>query len=137
MSSDFKLDIITPERQFFSSNVQSIVLDTPDGKRGVLAGHAPMIIALSIGELNMMENGKWKTAYTSEGFIEITPGGMIIMAQTVEWPEEIDARRAQEAEKRAKERLRQKQSLNEYHTTMSSLARAMARLRVKKNINID
>jgi F-type H+-transporting ATPase subunit epsilon len=60
-----------------------------------------------------------------------------MMAQTVEWPEEIDARRAAEAEKRAQERLRQKQSLNEYHSTMSSLARAMARLRIKRNINMD
>ncbi len=137
MPSPFKLDIITPERQFFSGEVQSIILDTPDGRRGVLANHTPMIIALSIGKLEMMVEGKWSTAYTSEGFVEITPNGLIIMAQTVEWPDEIDTRRAQEAENRAKERLRQKQSLNEYHTTMSSLARAMARLRVKRSINID
>ena len=137
MPSQFNLDIITPERQFFSGEVQSIIIDTPDGERGILANHTPMIIAMTIGELKMLVDGKWKTAYTSEGFLEIAPDRMIIMAQTVEWPEEIDLRRATEAERRAKERLRQKQSLNEYHTTMSSLARAMARLRVKRNINID
>lgn len=137
MPKAFKLDIVTPERQFFSGEVDGVVLDTPDGKRGILANHTPMIIALSIGELDLKIEGKWKKAFTSEGFIEIRPDEMIIMAQTVEWPEEIDARRAGEAEKRAKERLRQKQSLNEYHTTMSSLARAMARLRIKRNINID
>lgn len=137
MPSQFKLDIITPERQFFSGEIESVVLDTPDGKRGILAGHTPMIIAISIGQLDLKVDGKWKTAFSSEGFIEISPGGMTIMAQTVEWPDEIDARRALEAEKRAKERLRQKQSLNEYHTTMSSLARAMARLRIKRNINMD
>ncbi|MCK5129760.1 MAG: ATP synthase F1 subunit epsilon [Clostridiales bacterium] len=137
MLNSFNLDIITPERQFFSGEIQSLIMDTPDGKRGVLAGHAPMVIALAIGQLDMMIDGKWQTAFTSEGFIEIAPGRMNIMAQTVEWPDEIDTRRAKEAGERAKERLRQKQSLNEYHTTMSSLARAMARLRVKRNINMD
>jgi F-type H+-transporting ATPase subunit epsilon len=137
MSAKINLDIITPERQFFKGEVDSLVIDTPDGKRGILANHTPMIIAISIGELDIKIEDKWKKAFTSEGFIEITPVGMVIMAQTVEWPEEIDQRRAQEAEKRAMERLRQKQSLNEYHTTMSSLARAMARLRIKRNINMD
>lgn len=137
MPAKINLDILTPERQFFNGEVESIVLDTPDGKRGILAGHTPMIVAISIGELDLKIDGKWKKAFTSEGFIEITPDSMVIMAQTVEWPDEIDKRRAEEAEKRAKERLRQKQSLNEYHTTMSSLARAMARLRIKRNINMD
>lgn len=137
MPKSIKLDIITPERQFFSGEVESIVLDTPEGKRGILASHTPMIIRIAIGELDLKIDGKWEKAFTSEGFIEIRPNEMILMAQTVEWPDEIDARRAQEAQNRAKERLRQKQSLNEYHTTMSSLARAMARLRIKRNINID
>jgi len=137
MPNLYKIDIITPQRQFYSGKVESIVVDTPDGKRGIMAGHTPMIIAVAIGQIEIKTDEGWKTAFTSEGFIEITPDGITMMAQTVEWPDEIDARRAAEAEKRAQERLRQKQSLNEYHSTMSSLARAMARLRIKKNINLD
>ena len=137
MATPYKIDIITPERMFLSGEIESLVLDTPDGKRGIMAGHTPMIIAVAIGQIDLKMDGQWKTAFTSEGFIEVTPGGITMMAQTVEWPEEIDARRAAEAEKRAQERLRQKQSLNEYHSTMSSLARAMARLRIKRNINMD
>jgi F-type H+-transporting ATPase subunit epsilon len=137
MATPYKIDIITPERMFYSGDIESLVLDTPDGKRGIMAGHTPMIIAVAIGQIDLKIDGQWKTAFTSEGFIEVTPNGITMMAQTVEWPEEIDARRAAEAEKRAQERLRQKQSLNEYHSTMSSLARAMARLRIKRNINMD
>ena len=137
MATPYKIDIITPERMFYSGEIESLVLDTPDGKRGIMAGHTPMIVAVAIGEIDLKIDGKWKKAFSSEGFIEVTPSGLTMMAQTVEWPEEIDARRAAEAEKRAQERLRQKQSLNEYHSTMSSLARAMARLRIKKNINMD
>lgn len=137
MPKTYKIDIITPERVFFSGDVESIVFDTPDGKRGIMADHTPMIVSMAIGQIDIKVDGKWKIAFSSEGFIEITPDGVTMMAQSVEWPDEIDARRAEEAEKRAQERLRQKQSLNEYHSTMSSLARAMSRLRIKRNINID
>ena len=53
---------------------------------------------------------------------------------TVERPEEIDIRRAEEARDRAEEQLRQKQSIVEYHRSQAALARAMTRLRVSKNI---
>ena len=137
MAKPYPLEIITPERQFYKGDVEAVVIDTPDGKRGVLANHTPMIIALNVGEVDIKTDGKWKQCFSSEGFMEILPDKVLIMAQVVEWPEEIDARRAQEAKDRAEERLRQKQSLREYHATMSSLARAMARLRIKSSMNID
>ena len=59
------------------------------------------------------------------------------MVQTVEWPEEIDIRRAENDRMRAQEMLRQKNSLREYHLARTSLARAMARLRVSKSHNIN
>ena len=52
-----------------------------------------------------------------------------VPADTVERPEEVDANRAKEALERAQERLRQKQSIQEYYHTQASLSRAMARLR--------
>ena len=44
-------------------------------------------------------------------------------------PEEIDRIRAQEALERAKERLRQKQSISEYYSTRAAMARALVRLK--------
>ena len=137
MARTYMLEIITPERQFFKGDVTGVVIDTPDGKRGVLANHTPMVISLQVGQIDIQSEEEWKTCFCSEGFMEITPDKMIIMAQVVEWPEEIDIRRAEEAKRRAEERLRQRQSLHEYHATMSSLARAMARLRIKRSMNID
>ena len=56
---------------------------------------------------------------------------------TVERPEEIDIRRAEEARDRAEEQLRQKQSIQEYHVSQASLARAVYRYRKvgKQDIN--
>ena len=53
---------------------------------------------------------------------------------TVERPEEIDIRRAEEARDRAEEQLRQQQSIVEYHRSQAALARAMTRLRVTKEL---
>ena len=61
---------------------------------------------------------------------EIVNNRLKIFVHTAEKPEEIDAKRAQEAMERAEEQLRQKQSLAEYHLNQLALARAMSRLRV-------
>lgn len=138
MSALYQLDIITPERQFYSGQVEEVVIDNPGGKMGVLAGHVPMVAAVAIGEITIKnQEGEWLTCFTSDGFMEVRPDNVVIMAQVVEWPGEIDERRANEARAKAEEQMRQKQSIQEYHKTMTSLARAMARLRVKGSINID
>lgn len=138
MAREFHLNVLTPERQFFSGPVEQVIVETPAGRMGVLAGHVAMVAAVSIGEVHIKPAGEdWKRAFSSDGFMEIRPDGVVLVSQTMEWPEEIDERRAREAYERAQERLRQKQSIQEYHATMSSLARAMARLRVKSSVNLD
>lgn len=134
---DFHLEILTPERQFYDGGVEELIVDTPDGQRGILPGHTPMVFSLAVGEVKLKIGGEFKTCFNGEGFLEIRPDKVVLMSQVVEWPEEIDVRRAQEAKRRAEEQMRQRQSLQEYHSTMSSLARAMARLKIKRSMNID
>ena len=133
----FRLEIITPERQFFDGEVESLVIDTPDGKRGIMARHLPMVVALSIGAVSFKSEGIWKTCFASEGFVEVRPDETIIYAQVMEWPDEIDEMRAEEARTKAEEHLRQEQSLREYTASQASLIRAMTRLRVKRSIDRD
>ena len=64
------------------------------------------------------------------GSIEIVNNRVTLLVESVERPEEIDIARAQEAKERALEKIRQKQSIQEYYHTQASLSRAMARLRV-------
>ena len=52
-----------------------------------------------------------------------------MLVDTAERPEDIDEVRAREAMERAKEQLRQKQSIQEYHVSQASMARAMYRLK--------
>ena len=132
MSAEYSLEILTPERQFFQGQVQALTIPAPDGELTVLAGHAPLIVPLVVGVLRIKQEDSWKEAFTSEGFMEVRADGVLVFSQACEWPQEIDARRAQAAERRAAERLRQKRSINEHKQSKIAMARARARLRVSQ-----
>jgi len=137
LASEFYLEVITPEKKFFEGNVEMVIVDSIDGQLGIMKGHVPMAAPVAIGSIKIKQKGVWREAAINEGFLEVTPNRTIILTHSVEWPEEIDAKRAQEALERAQERLRQKKSLTEYHRSKAALARAMSRLKVKKRYNID
>ena len=118
----FTLEILTPDRQFYVGPAESLVMPIVDGLYGVEAGHAPEVTALEPGDLKFKVDGEWKTAVITDGFAEVMPDYVILLASSVEWPDEIDERRAEEAKLRAEERLRQKQSIQEYYHSSASLA---------------
>jgi F-type H+-transporting ATPase subunit epsilon len=132
MDKTFNLEIIASDHPFFKGNCEMLVFPGLDGEYGILPSHEPMVTCLSAGELRFKVDGEWIYAAVSDGFVEIMPNFVVLLADTIEKPEEIDAKRAEEAEIRAKERLRQKQSIREYYHTQAALNRAMNRLKVTK-----
>ena len=102
-----------------------------DGLKAIQAHHENMVFAVEVGEIRILEeNGNTIYGVTGTGFAQIINNRATVIVDTCESPEEIDVRRAQEAKERAEEQLRQKQSIEEYHRSKASLARAMARLKV-------
>ena len=77
-------------------------------------------------------DGKWEPAAVGAGFVEIKPDYVILLVGFAEHPEEIDRKRAEAARERAEERLRQKQSIHEYYHSKAALARAVARLKTRR-----
>ena len=47
----FRLEVLTPERQFFDGEVEQVIVEACDGRLSVLAGHAPMVAPLADGTL--------------------------------------------------------------------------------------
>ncbi len=125
----FHLSIMTPERQFFDGDAERLVINSVDGEMGILANHAPMAAPLTVGKLRFMQGGKWREAVNSEGFIEVLDNSVYVFVQTCEYPEEIDAKRAEADRRAAEEMILRKQKLLEYGGTKIALSRAMARLR--------
>ena len=102
-----------------------------DGEMAVLPHHENMIIATSIGEIRIdTPDGKKILGVVGEGFTQIVNNRVTMLVDSAERPEDIDRVRAEQALERAKERLRQKESLKEYKQTEASLSRALMRLKV-------
>ena len=135
MGKTFRLQVITPERVFMDAEAEMVVLRAPDGEIGVAAGHSPVIVSMQEGEIRVKQGGRWRVAAASEGTATVTPDLVFIMLQTVEWPEEIDARRARQSQDRAREMMRLKSSTQEYAMAKAMLARAMVRLRVTRGVS--
>ena len=128
----FSLKIISSDKIFYEGPCQYLTVPAPDGQKGVLPHHENMVIAVDPGELHFKTpDGEWVTAAVSMGFAEIMNNRVSVR------PEDIDVKRAEEAKERAEERLRQKQSIQEYHLSQASLARAMARLKASRNKHGD
>lgn len=127
----FHLKIISSDKIFYNGPCYCLVIPATDGEKAVMAHHEEMLIAIRSGEMRMQteENGEWICAVLGQGFCQIANNRATLLADTVERPEDIDALRAREALERAQERLRQKQSIQEYHTTQAAIARALVRLK--------
>ncbi|HAX50731.1 ATP synthase F1 subunit epsilon [Muricomes intestini] len=129
----FGLKIIASDKIFYEGRCRKLILPAPDGEIGILANHENAVIALGVGDARLEhEEGQWVEIALGEGFAEIVNNRVTILVDTAERPDEIDVHRAEEAKERAEERLRQKQSTQEYYQTQAALARAMNRLRISQ-----
>ncbi len=129
----FRLKLIAGNRKFFDGRCVSLTVPAYDGEMGILANHSNMACALTEGTVRLeKENGEKVEAVVAGGFVEIIDNTVVMLAHTIERPEEINVRRAREAKLRAEEQLRRKQSKAEYYHSRSALSRAVARLRATK-----
>ena len=134
--STFRLKIIASDREFYNGPAESLVIPVIDGEKAILAHHENMVLSTEIGELRFAhEDGTVEHAVVGYGFTQIMNNRVLVLVDSAEHPDEIDIKRAKEAEERAKEHLRQKQSIQEYNHSQASLARAMSRLKATGKYN--
>ncbi|MDO4169683.1 MAG: ATP synthase F1 subunit epsilon [Lachnospiraceae bacterium] len=125
----FKLEIISPDRSFYSGAATMIEYRTTEGEVGVYAGHIPMTQIIAPGVLTITDaDGEQKKAALMSGFVEILPEKISILAETVEWPDEIDKKRAEAAKERAEGRLKSGDSSIDVDRAELALKRALVRL---------
>ena len=124
----FRLEIISPDRIFYTNDVTMVEYNTVDGEVGVYAEHIPMTQIIAPGRLTITEENGQKTAALLSGFVEITPEKVTILAEAVEWPQNIDVARARRARQRAQQILEQETDEQETALAEAALARALVRL---------
>lgn len=134
MAKTFKFDVVTPDKVFYSDDVEMIVFNREDGEMGVMAEHMPMVVAVDVGVLKILKDGEEKFAAVGEGFLEITGSGVTAIVDSAEWPGEIDLDRALKAKELAEEKLKEYQKNKEMEVLLkASIVRAKNRIKIAKN----
>lgn len=128
----FKLRIAASNKMFFDGECKQLVVPiADDGLKGFLANHENVVAPIEFGEMKITTvDDEVIEAFVGSGFIEFFDNEATLVCISAELPEQIDKRRAQEAKERAEEKMRQKQSIYEFHDSQANLARAMERLKV-------
>ena len=128
----FKVEIITPERIFYTGEASMIEFTTTEGDIGVYKHHIPLTTVLAPGVVTITEAGGKKKAAVHSGFAEIVGDKVTLLAEIAEWPDEIDKNRAEEAKARAERRLKMKEAGLDVKRAEIALRKALVRLDVKE-----
>jgi F-type H+-transporting ATPase subunit epsilon len=132
----FKLSIVSPEQILFEEEIHSLVVPGTEGYLGILSNHAPLIAALRVGKIMLRnKDNVEKTLAISGGFIEVSSNTATILADTVEFVEEIDLGRAEEELKRARDLLNMEVTAEDRKRARHSLEKARNRIKLYQERN--
>jgi len=130
------LELVTPDRAVVRESVDEIQIPGSEGYLGVLPGHTPLLTSLQVGELWFRQGGETSYAAVAFGFAEILPDRVTILAQIAERAEDIDVERAQEAERRARERLNKSVANVDFERARIALMKSLMRLQVASKLRM-
>ena len=130
----YELRVVSVERSLFEGEVEFIIANGTDGELGVLARHAPLMTVLKPGPLRIQETigGAEQVLFVGGGFMEVLPERVTVLADVAEHADEISVERAEEARRRAQEKLAGTLTTAEESEFQNALAVAEARLRLAR-----
>jgi F-type H+-transporting ATPase subunit epsilon len=134
LPESIQLIVVTPERQLLRESVVEVTAPGLEGQLGILPGHAPLMTELGIGEL------AYRTSTSSQpivlavinGFAEVLPDRVTVLAETAERAEEIDLARAEEAKARAEKRLAAGDTNLDWDRANIALQRSIIRIQIAR-----
>ncbi len=124
------VEIITAERVVYKDDVNMVVAPGSEGQLGILPRHAALMTTLGTGELRLKKGTEEVSIAVSGGYLEVLNNKVTILADSAEHAEEIDLARAEEARKRAQERVKTRSSDIDLERALTSVRRAEARIKV-------
>ena len=130
-SRNFQVEIITPERVFYTGEATMIEFTSVEGDMGVYKNHIPLTTVLAPGIVTITEEDGQKKAAVHSGFAEILGDKVTLLAEIAEWPDEIDGDRAEAAKRRAEERLAAKAEDLDVVRAELALRRALVRISLR------
>jgi len=127
------LEIVTPEGLLLRDEVEEVIAPGEQGYFGVRPGHTPLMATLGMGELSYRkkETG-WQRLTCFSGWCEVLPDRVNVLADIGERAEDIDLGRAEQAMKRATERMKAIRDEAGYGDAHAAYVRAVTRLAVAR-----
>jgi F-type H+-transporting ATPase subunit epsilon len=123
------LEVVTPERAVVRESVAEVQLPGREGYLGILPGHTPLLTELATGALSYRQGAQTRRVAVSGGFAEVLPDRVIVLAESAERAEEIDAARARTALAAAEKQLTGGAE-TDWEAVQQAIARARTRLEV-------
>lgn len=132
MAENIRLEVVTPEKEVVSEEVQTVIAPGVLGEFGVLVGHTPFLTPIQTGAIRFVDaSGEDHYVFVSGGFAEALPDKVTILAESAERRKDIDTARAESALERAEKRLAEQNKDEEIDFVRAKTALRRAILRVK------
>jgi len=128
------VEIVAAERRVLEDDVDEIVAPTPDGQIGILPRHAALLTLLVPGEMRLKKGDQETVLAIGGGFLEVADNRVTILVDSAERAEEIDIARAEEARRRAADRVQSRGREVDLDRAQMALGRSMARIRVVERV---
>jgi F-type H+-transporting ATPase subunit epsilon len=132
MPETLKLEIVTPEAQTYSDDVEMVTLPGTEGEMGVYPHHVPLMTQLAAGEIIVRKDGQDSFFAVGGGFVEVTGDHVAILTDMAMKADDIDEAKAEEARRRAEARLAEHIDEAENAIVSAALANALAQIHVKR-----
>lgn len=133
MSENLRLEVVTPEKTVVSDDAQIVMAPGVLGEFGVLVNHTPFLTSLKPGALHYKDMaGKEHLLFVSDGFAEVLPNKVTVLAEAAERKEDIDIQRAEAARERAEKRLAAGGEDIDFVRAKAALTRALQRIQLAR-----
>ncbi|HEV2111175.1 MAG TPA: F0F1 ATP synthase subunit epsilon [Gammaproteobacteria bacterium] len=134
MSTTFRVDIVSAEREIFSGDAEMVFAPAEMGELGITPRHAPLLTRLKPGTVRVLAGGEESVFYVSGGILEIQPHMVTVLSDTAQRAKDIDEAAAQEAKRRAEETLASQTADLDVARAQAELLEAVARLKAIEQI---
>jgi F-type H+-transporting ATPase subunit epsilon len=87
----FQCEVLTPEGQVFSDEVEMVSTRTTTGSIGVLANHAPLMAILEPTELRLYRSDSDIVRFAQgEGYLQVVENEVLVLVEEAIAPDDID-----------------------------------------------
>ncbi|HEX9625373.1 MAG TPA: F0F1 ATP synthase subunit epsilon [Acidiferrobacterales bacterium] len=134
MAMTMHVDIVSAEQEIFSGTAEMVFAPLVTGEVGVLPRHSPLIARMKPGEVRVRTGQEELFFYVSGGILEIQPHVVTVLADTAVRARDLDEASALEAQRKAEEAMKNRQSGIDYAKAQAELAQAVAQLRTIRKL---